>query len=129
MEITILEAVAQAECERILERTNEGHLEAMSNGVSFDRSPRIYGEHVLELQHESINNTELLNGGKKTSALFTRQLEENGEKESQKALVIVLKLSEIIDYAVRTPDATAIARQLQIGKSTIYKEPEEFRNS
>ena len=60
------------ECERILERTNEERLEAMSNGDSFDLSPRIDGEHVLELQREGINNTELLYTlVNKTPVLFT----------------------------------------------------------
>ena len=72
MVITILEVVVQAECEKILERTNAGRLEAMSNGVSFDRSPRIDGEHVFELQREGINNTELLYTlVNKTPVLFT----------------------------------------------------------
>ena len=37
MVVTILSAVAQAERERILERTNEGRLEAKANGVRFGR--------------------------------------------------------------------------------------------
>ena len=35
MVITILSAVAQAERQRILERTNEGHLEAKVKSVKF----------------------------------------------------------------------------------------------
>ena len=39
MVITILAAVAQAERQRILERTNEGRLEAKAKGVKFGRKP------------------------------------------------------------------------------------------
>lgn len=38
MIVTILSAVAQAERQRILERTNEGRLEAKSRGVKFGRN-------------------------------------------------------------------------------------------
>lgn len=41
MVVTILSAVAQAERQRILERTNEGRLEAMAKGVKFGRKPLI----------------------------------------------------------------------------------------
>ena len=41
MVVTILSAVAQAERQRILERTNEGRLEAKANGVKFGRKPSI----------------------------------------------------------------------------------------
>lgn len=39
MVITILAAVAQAERQRILERTNEGRLKAKAKGVKFGRKP------------------------------------------------------------------------------------------
>ena len=70
--ITILSAVAQAERERILERTNEGRLEARSRGVRFGRKPRIDTERVRTLHGQGLG-------------------------------------------------ATEIARQLQIGRSTVYK--------
>jgi DNA invertase Pin-like site-specific DNA recombinase len=41
MVVSILSAVAQAERQRILERTNEGRLEAMSKGVKFGRKRSI----------------------------------------------------------------------------------------
>lgn len=41
MVVTILSAVAQAERHRILERTNEGRIEAKSNGVKFGRKRTI----------------------------------------------------------------------------------------
>jgi len=37
MIVTILSAVAQAERQRILERTNEGRIEAKTKGVEFGR--------------------------------------------------------------------------------------------
>lgn len=41
MVVTILSAVAQAERQRILERTNEGRVEAKAKGVKFGRKPTI----------------------------------------------------------------------------------------
>ena len=41
MVVTILSAVAQAERQRILERTNEGRQEAMAKGVVFGRKRKI----------------------------------------------------------------------------------------
>ena len=59
MVVTILSAVAQAERERILERTNEGRLEAKANGVRFGRKPSIDHDRVLELHHEGMGATEI----------------------------------------------------------------------
>ena len=59
MVITILSAVAQAERERILERTNEGRLEAKNKGVRFGRKPRINNERVLKLYDEGLGVTEI----------------------------------------------------------------------
>lgn len=72
MVVTILSAVAQAERQRILERTNEGRLEAKAKGVKFGRK-------------RSIDRTKV------------EQLYQKG-----------------------TP-AAAIARQMNIGRSTVYK--------
>jgi DNA invertase Pin-like site-specific DNA recombinase len=41
MVVTILSAVAQAERQRILERTQEGRIEAKAKGVKFGRKPHI----------------------------------------------------------------------------------------
>ena len=71
MVVTILSAVAEAERLRILERTNEGRLEAKAKGLNLAESP------VLT---------------KIKSALFTTGV-----------------------------GATEIARQLKIGRSTVYK--------
>lgn len=41
MAVTILSAIAQAERQRILERTNEGRMEAKAKGVKFGWKPGI----------------------------------------------------------------------------------------
>jgi DNA invertase Pin-like site-specific DNA recombinase len=53
MVVTILSAVAQAERQRILERTNEGRLEAKAKGVKFGRKRTVDGKKVLAL-HEQV---------------------------------------------------------------------------
>ncbi len=50
MVVTILSAVAQAERQRILERTNEGRIEAKANGVKFGRKRTIDRQKVLEMK-------------------------------------------------------------------------------
>ena len=72
MVITILSAVAEAERYRVLERTNEGRIEAKTRGVKFGRKRTINRKKVCELH-------------------------ENGT------------------------GATAIAKQMKIGRSTVYK--------
>ena len=52
MVVTILSAVAQAERQRILERTNEGRVEAKARGVKFGRKRTIDRKKLLAL-HES----------------------------------------------------------------------------
>lgn len=72
MVVTILSAVAQAERLRILERTNEGRIEAKTKGVKFGRKPTVDREKVLTLRKQGHG-------------------------------------------------ATAIARQMMIGRATVYK--------
>jgi len=50
MVVTILSAVAQAERQRILERTNEGRIEAKAKGVQFGRKRTIDHQKVLEMK-------------------------------------------------------------------------------
>jgi len=79
MVVTILSAVAQAERQRILERTNEGRLEAKAKGIQFGRKPFIDRTKLNSLHKKGMG-------------------------------------------------ATAIAKQMGIGRSTVYKllkEPEE----
>lgn len=59
MVVTILAAVAQAERQRILERTNEGRAEAKANGVKFGRKRTIDRKKVLVMRSEGIGATEI----------------------------------------------------------------------
>ncbi len=57
MIITILSAVAQAERSRILERTNEGRIEAMRKGIKFGRKPIVDRKKVMELHSAGVGVT------------------------------------------------------------------------
>ncbi len=59
MVITILSAVAQAERSRILERTNEGRIEAMAKGIKFGRKPFVNDDKVRELSNEGMTASEI----------------------------------------------------------------------
>lgn len=59
MVITILSAVAQAERQRILERTNEGRQEAKLKGIKFGRKRSVDRDAVLELHQKGIGATNI----------------------------------------------------------------------
>ena len=59
MVVTILLAVAQAERHRILERTNEGRMEAKAKGVKFGRKRSVDREKIKELRQKGIGMTEI----------------------------------------------------------------------
>ncbi len=59
MVVTILSAVAQAERQRILERTNEGRLEAKAKGIKFGRKPTIDKAQVRSLHQQGIGATNI----------------------------------------------------------------------
>ena len=59
MVVTILSAVAQAERQRILERTNEGRQEAKLKGIRFGRRRTINREQVLALRQEGLGASEI----------------------------------------------------------------------
>lgn len=59
MVITILAAVAQAERERIMERTNEGREAAKEKGVKFGKKRSIDRSEVLRLAAEGLNKTDI----------------------------------------------------------------------
>jgi DNA invertase Pin-like site-specific DNA recombinase len=60
MVITILSAVAEAERGRILERTNEGRIEAKFKGIKFGRKRKIDRSMLLhKFEHENIKGTAL----------------------------------------------------------------------
>lgn len=54
MVVTILSAVAQAERQRILERTNEGRFEAKVKGVKFGRKRSVDRNRIKELHEKGI---------------------------------------------------------------------------
>lgn len=59
MVVTILSAVAQAERQRILERTNEGRLEAKAKGIKFGRKRVIDRKKVLDLHKDGNGATKI----------------------------------------------------------------------
>jgi DNA invertase Pin-like site-specific DNA recombinase len=59
MVVTILSAVAQAERQRILERTNEGRIEAKAKGIKFGRKRTIDRKKVRLLHEEGIGATRI----------------------------------------------------------------------
>ncbi|MCP4002331.1 MAG: recombinase family protein [Gammaproteobacteria bacterium] len=59
MVVTILSAVAQAERQRILERTNEGRIEAKAKGVKFGRKPTVNRKQILKMKSEGIGATNI----------------------------------------------------------------------
>lgn len=59
MVVTILSAVAQAERQRILERTNEGRIEAKTKGVKFGRKRTIDTEKLKALHKNGLGATDI----------------------------------------------------------------------
>jgi DNA invertase Pin-like site-specific DNA recombinase len=59
MVVTILSAVAQSERRRILERTNEGRLEAKSKGIRFGRKRTIDRNLVMKMRSGGTGATEI----------------------------------------------------------------------
>ncbi len=59
MVVTILSAVAQAERQRILERTNEGRIEAKAKGVKFGRKRTINTEKLKALHKNGLGATDI----------------------------------------------------------------------
>lgn len=69
MVVTILSAVAQAERQRILERTNEGRIEAKAKGIKFGRKQTVNRERVVKMKSEGVGVTDIskqLNIGRST---------------------------------------------------------------
>ncbi len=59
MVVTILSAVAQAERQRILERTNEGRIEAKAKGIKFGRKRTINREQIVAMKNTGIGATDI----------------------------------------------------------------------
>lgn len=56
---TVLSAVAQAERQRILERTNEGRMEAKAKGIRFGRKPSVDRNKLLALRKKGVGGTDI----------------------------------------------------------------------
>ena len=82
MVVTILSAVAQAERQRILERTNEGRVEAMSNGVKFGRKRSINRKKVLAMKAQRVGATEIAKQLAIGRSTVYKILKESSERES-----------------------------------------------
>ena len=76
MVITILSAVAEAERQRILERTNEGRLEAKNKGIKFGRKRSVNRNKLLKLKAEGIKGTALAKEMKISRAAVYKILKE-----------------------------------------------------
>ena len=59
MVVTILSAVAQAERMRILERTNEGRIEAKSKGIKFGRKPTVNHSKIISLKSQGMSASDI----------------------------------------------------------------------
>jgi len=59
MVITILSAVAQAERQRILERTNEGRIDAQEKGVKFGRKPSVDRKKLKQLYQQGVGASDI----------------------------------------------------------------------
>jgi DNA invertase Pin-like site-specific DNA recombinase len=59
MVVTILSAVAQAERHRIMERTQEGRLEAQAKGIKFGRKRTIDRQQVVDLYAQGVGATKI----------------------------------------------------------------------
>ncbi len=80
MVVTILSAVAEAERARILERTNEGRLEAKAKGVKFGRKPSIDRNAVIELHKQEVGATDIAKQFKIARSSVYRVLNESIRK-------------------------------------------------
>jgi DNA invertase Pin-like site-specific DNA recombinase len=72
MLITILSAVAQAERARILERTNEGRLAAMEQGIQFGRKPHKGADKALKMIKKGMAAKEVIESAGISRATYFR---------------------------------------------------------
>lgn len=86
MVVTILSAVAQAEHQRILERTNEGRIEAKARGVKFGRKRSIDRGKLLDLHMSGIGATKIakeMNIGRSTVYKLINEVDIDVASERQ----------------------------------------------
>lgn len=82
MVVTILSAVATAERQRILERTNEGRIEAKSKGVKFGRKRKIDRKKILDLYANGMGATALAKQEKIGRSTVYKLLKESRKTNS-----------------------------------------------
>lgn len=82
MVITILSAIAEAEKVRILERTNEGRLEAKTKGIKFGRNRIIDRNKLLALNAEGIKGIALAKEMKISRAAVYKILKEEKQHDT-----------------------------------------------
>src|SRR5205807_9721766 len=76
MVVTILSAVATAERQRILERTNEGRVEAKAKGIKFGRKRKINRNQIVELHGSGTGATTIAKQMKISRATVYKILKE-----------------------------------------------------
>jgi len=86
MVVTILSAVAQAERQRLLERTNEGRLKAQSDGVKFGRKRSIDRERFKALCDEGTRATDIVREMKIGRSTVYKLMVEMGLKKTHQYL-------------------------------------------
>jgi DNA invertase Pin-like site-specific DNA recombinase len=90
MVVTILVAVAQAERHRILERTNEGRLEARSKGIKFGRKRTIDRNNIIKAHESGLGATKIAkqyNIGRSTVYKLFTELGMKSKDELEKILL------------------------------------------
>lgn len=80
MVVTILSAVAQAERQRILERTNEGRAEAKLKGVKFGRKRTVDRSKIVSLYTSGIGATEIAKTSGVGRSTIYKLLQESKEQ-------------------------------------------------
>lgn len=83
MVVTILTAVAQAERHRILERTNEGRVEAKNKGILFGRKRTIDREKIVSLHASGIGATRIATQEKIGRSTVYKVLKEETVRSSK----------------------------------------------
>jgi len=82
MVITILSAVAQAERSRILERTNEGRIEAQAKGIKFGRKRIIDDNKVKKLHDDGFSASEIATKLRIGRSTVYKSLHNTAEKKT-----------------------------------------------
>ena len=86
MVVTILSAVAQAERHRILERTNEGRVDAKLNGIKFGRKRSIDREKIITLWNQGIGATKIAKQTKIGRSTVYKVLKEEKATPKEKSV-------------------------------------------